>query len=42
MTISFPSEDDKREAIGKAEERDKSVSELVHNYFKKLPRKNRS
>ena len=38
LNISFPSEEEKDEAVAKAKERKTSVSELVQKYFRRLPR----
>lgn len=38
MNISFPTEKEKQDAIDKADERDKSVSEMVQAWFRRLPR----
>lgn len=40
LNISFPTEEEKQEAISKARERKKSVSEIVQSYFRRLPHVN--
>lgn len=39
LNIYVPSQEEKEEIVAKAMERDKSVSELIVAYFRRLPRR---